>query len=462
MAPRVGAALEPQPVPFTPVERHHAGFTAGSGAAYPPMLPHKLPRNTVRACGVNCGAPMARAINRLTARTVAAMTRPGRHADGGGLYLIVDKCDLTVDKPAPAKRWALLVSVRGKRREIGLGGVTSTNGLAEARKSAAEALRAIERGDDPTRPKVAAPAFRIAAEQVIKDLAPGWRGAKTEDGWRRNLLTHAADIGSVPVDLITTEDVLSVVRPLWTSKPESGGKLRARIEVVLDAAKARGWREGDNPARWRGHLDRLLPKPKKLIRGHHKALPYAKIPDFMAALAEQTSSSARALEWTILTASREDMTLNALWGEIEGDIWTIPGSRMKMAQDLRVPLPAAALAVLEAVKIGEPRPEALIFPGKKKGRPMSNATMDALLDRMGVPVTVHGFRSTFRDWAGDMTEHPREVAEAALAHAVGNAVERSYRRGDALEKRRALMADWAAYCRPAGAQPPGGVETIKP
>lgn len=401
------------------------------------MRSHSVRRNLVGCSGAVCGVGMARTVNRLSARTVATTTRPGRHADGGGLYLVVDK--------GGAKRWALLVTVRGRRREYGLGGVTAANGLKEAREKAVEALRAIERGDDPSRPAMASPRFSEASESVIGDLSPGWRGAKTEAGWRRSLLTHAKAIGNIPVDLIETEDVLNVVRPLWTTKPESGGKLRERIEVVLDAAKARGWRTGDNPARWRGHLALLLPKRAKLTRGHHRALPYADLPGFMAQLGEQTAMSARALEWTILTAAREDMTLGLTWGELQPGLWTIPKDRMKMGQPHRVPLGTRTEAILETVRLEGLKPTDLVFPGAKAGRPMSNATMDALLDRMKVAVTVHGFRSTFRDWAGDKTDHPREVAEAALAHRVGDDAERAYRRGDALEKRRRLMTDWEAY-----------------
>lgn len=380
---------------------------------------------------------MARAIHKLTARTVATLARPGRHADGGGLYLVVDKNG--------AKRWALLVTIRGRRREIGLGGLSKANGLTDAREKAVEAMRAIERGEDPTRPKSASPTFAEAAEEIITDLAPGWRGAKTEEGWRRSLLTHAKKLANLPVDQVTTDDVLDVVRPLWRDKPESGGKLRARLEVLFDAAKARGWRQGENPARWRGHMDRLLPKRKKLTRGHHRALPYADMSAFMARLGDETAMSARALEWTILTAGREDMTLGMTWGEIVGDLWTIPAARMKVGEH-RVPLPKQALGILDTVRLGEPPAGALVFPGAKPGKPMSNATMDALLKRMKVDATPHGFRSTFRDWAGDMTDHPREVAEAALAHVVGSSTERAYRRGDALKKRRALMTDWANYC----------------
>lgn len=401
------------------------------------MLSHAKPCDLVGRHGAKSGVGMARTVNRLTARTVATLTRPGRHADGGGLYLVIDK--------SGAKRWALLVTVRGRRREYGLGGLSKINGLAEARGKAEETLRAIQRGEDPAKPQTASPRFCEAAEMVITDLSPGWRGAKTEAGWRRSLLTHAKDIGNIPVDLIDTDDVLGVVRPLWTTKPESGGKLRERLEVVLDAAKARGWRSGDNPARWRGHLALLLPKRAKLTRGHHKALPYTDLPSFMARLAEQTAMSARALEWTILTASREEMTLGMTWAEVQAGLWTIPKHRMKTGQVHRVPFGAQGEAVLTAVRYND-TPEGLVFPGAKKGRPMSNATMDALLDRMKVDVTVHGFRSTFRDWAGDKTDHPREVAEAALAHRVGDEAERAYRRGDALEKRRRLMLDWEAFC----------------
>lgn len=388
---------------------------------------------------------MARAVNRLTARQVQTISKPGRHADGGGLYLIVD--------PGGAKRWAMLVTIRGRRRELGLGSLNAYT-LAEAREIAAQARRAIARGDDPKRPQEPPPRFSEASEAVIAEQSPGWRGRDTKAHWERSLLTYAADIGDIPVDLITTDDVLNVVKPLWRSRPESGRKLRQRIETVLDAAAVKGWRSGANPARLKGHLDHLLPKQPRTVN-HRRAIHYDAAPGAMRKIAASTAMSARAMEWTIFTAAREGMTRSATWGQVEGDVWRVPGEWMKGdggGPDFLVPLPVQALAVLEAVRIGTPDPASLIFPGAKKGRPMSDQTMDKLLATLGIDATPHGWRSTFADWVADETDHPREVREAALAHVVGSDTERAYRRKDALAKRRRLLQDWADYLRPRPAQ----------
>lgn len=398
--------------------------------------------NLTLRCGVKCGVPVARAYKKLTDRFVQTAKTPGRYADGGGLYLVVDRNE--------SKRWALLLTVRGRRRELGLGGFRSLT-LPEARQKAEEARKAIERGDDPKKTKEPPPTFSEAAKAMIAEMAPGWRGRDTAAHWTRSLITYAKDIAGVPVDLITTDDVLDVVKPHWTKRPETGRKLRQRIEALLDYSAVKGWRDGElkNPARFKGHLAKLLPRQTKRPV-HHRAIPYDDAPAFMQKLAERGSMSARALEWTIFTAAREGMTRHTVWGDVRAGLWIIPAERMKedARGEFRCPLTPQALAVLETVRLKGQKPTDLIFPGAKAGRPMSDQTMDALLDRMGIDATPHGFRSTFRDWAGDMTEHPREVAEAALAHAVGDDVERAYRRGDALRKRRLLMQDWADYLRP--------------
>lgn len=383
---------------------------------------------------------MARAINRLTARKVQTETTPGRHADGAGLYLVVD--------PGGAKRWAMLISIHGRRRELGLGNLSSFS-LAEAREEAEKIRRAVARGEDPKKPREPPPRFAAAAAIVIEELSPGWRGRDTKAHWTRSLLVYAADIADMPIDLVSTDDVVRVVKPIWRSRPESGRKLRQRIETLLDVAAVKGWREGANPARLKGHLERLLPKQPTAV-AHRRAISYDDAPAFMKRLAQQSAMSARALEWTILTAAREGMTRFATWGDIQGDVWVVPANKMKEDDrgDFRVPLTAQALAVLDTVRIGEPALDALIFPGAKKGQPMSDQTMDSLLARMKVDATPHGFRSTFRDWAGDETDHAREVAEAALAHVVGDDTERAYRRRDALAKRRRLMEDWADFLMP--------------
>lgn len=383
---------------------------------------------------------MARAVNRLTARQVQTISQPGRHADGGGLYLIVDKTG--------AKRWGMLVTVRGRRRELGLGSIRNLT-LAEAREAALEASRAISRGEDPKRSAAPSPRFAEAAQLIIDELAPGWTGRDTKAHWERSLLIYAADMGDIPVDLIGTDDVIGVVKPLWRTRPESGRKLRQRIETVLDTCAVKGWREGANPARLKGHLDKLLPKQPRTVV-HRRAISYEAAPAALVKIGAHTAMSARAMEWTIFTAAREGMTTGATWGEIEEIGWRVPGHRMKGddAPDFIVPLSIQARQVLDAVRIGAPDPDAYIFPGAKKGRPMSNQTMDKLLATLGIDATPHGWRSTFSDWVADETDHPREVREAALAHVISSDTERAYRRKNALRKRGDLMQDWADYLRP--------------
>ena len=265
------------------------------------------------------------------------------------------------------------------------------------------------------------------------------------------LQRYCAPLRSRPVDEIDTAAVLEVLKPLWAKVPETASRLRGRIETVLDAARARdliGQHEA-NPARWRGHLDKLLPKRQKLTRGHHAAMPFAGVPKFLANLRKRDAVAALALEFTILTAARTNETLGARWDEIElkQGIWTVPAARMKGGRAHRVPLSNRALAVLkqlDAARTGE-----YVFPGQRPGRPLSSMAMEMILRRMKVEgVTVHGFRSSFRDWHGEVSTFPREIAEAALAHVAGDQTERAYRRGDALEKRRKLMEAWAIYCEP--------------
>lgn len=384
---------------------------------------------------------MARAVNRLTARSVQTITRPGRHADGDGLYLVVDD--------GGAKRWSLLIAVHGRRREFGLGNVRDVS-LADARQKAQDARQAIRRGDDPKAPRGPSPTFSEAATVMIAEMASGWSG-NTESLWTRSLLVHAGSLEKKPVDVIDTDDVVKAVRPYWKSG-ETGRKLRQRIESLLDFAAVKGWRDGEirNPARLKGHLDRLLPKQTRKVK-HHPALPYQEMPAFMLELATKTESSARALEWTIYTVAREGMTLLARHAEVDGDVWTVPADHMKgqNPREFRIPLTPQALASRQAVIIMEADPAALIFPGQTRGRSMSARTMDALVARIvGGRAVPHGFRSTFRDWAYEETDHPREIVEAALAHLFGDATERAYRRGEALRKRRLLLTDWADFIRP--------------
>lgn len=393
---------------------------------------------------------MARTLNRLKSKQVEA-AGPGRHADGGGLYLDRDEHGRS--------RWVFMWSRGGKRREMGLGPAGKDGvSLAKAREAAETARGVLRDGGDPIAARDAAkaapvvvPTFGEVADAFVKSQSPQWRNEKHRAQWAMTLKTYAAKLRPLPVDRVDTAAVLESLTPLWKAKPETASRLRGRIERVLEAAKAKGHRSGENPARWRGHLDHLLPARQKLTRGHHAALAYEDMPAFMAALRAREAVAAAALEFLILTAARTGEVIGARWAEIDfsAKVWTVPAGRMKAAREHRVPLTAEAVAVLRKVQLLIP-PNVKdsgglhVFPGPRRGG-LSNMAMSALLKRMGVTVTVHGFRSAFRDWAGEVSTFPREVAEAALAHRVGDATERAYRRGDALEKRRKLMAAWAGY-----------------
>lgn len=402
---------------------------------------------------------MARQINKLTARSVTTITKPGRHSDGGGLYLVVDRSTVDKDgneKPG-AKRWVFLYRRGGSLKEMGLGGLTSVS-LARARELALEARKSLQADIDPIAAKKVAPAamptFGEMADDFIETMKPQFRNAKHIDQWTMTLTKYAAPLRKKPVNEITTADVLEVLKPIWIAKSETASRLRGRIERVLDAAKAKGYRTGENPALWRGHLANLLPKRKKLMRGHHAALPYAGVPAFIAGLRARPAMAARALEFTILTAARSGETYGMKWKEVDcsAAVWTVPGDRMKAGREHRAPLSPRALAILEEMAAFGTSPDAFIFPGHKEDKPLSVMAMDMILRRMKVDVTVHGFRSSFRDWCEECTHFPRELAEAALAHVVGDETERAYRRSDALEKRRKLMVAWANFCEPKKAK----------
>lgn len=391
---------------------------------------------------------MARATNRLTWLQVQKMRTPGRHADGEGLYLQVD--------PSGAKRWVFVFQWQGSRKEMGLGPISVVS-LAEAREERLAARKMVRANKNPiverkrVRTLEGAPTFGTFAERWIDDNETGWRNDKHRQQWRNTLKTYGVTIWDLALSTVTTDHVVSLLKPIWETKPETASRLRGRIERVLDAARVQGLREGENPARWKGHLDAVLPRPRKLSRGHHKALPYKDAPQFLKGLRERESLSAKALEFTILTAARTSEALNAKWGEfdLEKKVWTVPAERMKAGRGHRVPLTDSAILAM-----GNPRASTdWVFPGTKRDQSLSNMAMTAVLGRMNrTDVTVHGFRSTFRDWAGETSTHPREVVEAALAHAVGDSTERAYRRGDALEKRRELMADWSAFLALSSAQ----------
>lgn len=391
---------------------------------------------------------MAREINRLSARKVATLTEPGLHADGNGLYLNVSG--------SGAKSWRLIYNHLSKRRELGLGSLIAVS-LAEAREKTLNARKLLADGIDPKavwrKSEVAQLTFGEVATDFIEGHEEGWKNKKHRQQWRNTLATYAKPIWDKPVADVDVDDVLQILRPIWTPKHETASRLRGRIERVLDVAKARRLRTGENPAAWRGNLSVILPKRKNGPKRHHPAMPFTEVPAFMQKLSQRSALAARALELTILTASRTSETLGARWSEVDLDakLWVIPPDRMKAGKEHRVPLSSPAVAVLQSLE----RLNDFVFPGFKADKPLSNMTMEMLLRRMEVDqFTVHGFRSSFRDWCGDEApQFPREVAEQALAHAVGNEVERAYRRGDALEQRRELMAAWADYVRPTPADP---------
>lgn len=385
-----------------------------------------------------------RQINRLSARKVETIEKPGRHADGGNLFLVVDK--------SGARRWVYLFRQAGRLREMGLGSTRGVS-LARARELAAQARAAQAAGEDPLEKRSlerAVPNFGAMADDVVTALSPAWKNAKHRAQWVMTLTTYAAAIRTMPVDKVDTAAVLKVLQPIWVQKPETASRLRGRIEKVLDAAKAKGFRSGENPARWRGHLDHLLPKRQVLSRGHHAAMTIDEAPAFLAEVCKRDTVAAWALEFCILTAARSGEVLGATWDEIDvhGRIWIVPRQRMKAGREHRVPLSESALALLERAAALRSDLNPFVFPGQKTGRPLSVMAMEMLLRRMKRDnVTVHGFRSTFRDWASERTGFSHEVCEMALAHVVSNKVEAAYRRGDLLERRRELMETWAAFLR---------------
>jgi integrase len=378
---------------------------------------------------------------RLTARKVET-ARAGKYSDGGNLYLIVSATG--------ARKWVLRFTWRGKAREMGFG-TPATVPLADAREKAAHARRKVAQGIDPINERKrtrGVPTFGEMADQVRESLSAGFRNEKHKAQWKSSLATYAAPLKDKAIDTIATDDVLAVLKPIWTDKAETASRVRGRIEKVLDAAKAKGFRQGENPARWRGHLDHLLPRQSKLARSHHAAMPYEHVAAFVGRLRESDSLTALALEFCILTAARSGEVLGARWSEIdlESKVWTLPPERMKAGRDHRVPLSERAAAILR--QLAETRTGDFVFPGQRKDKSLSDKAMDRTLRRMTADITVHGFRSSFRDWAGNETSYPRDLIETALAHVIGDKAEQAYRRSDALEKRRKLMEAWAVYCEP--------------
>jgi integrase len=383
---------------------------------------------------------MARPICKLSALAVEKAKSPGRLSDGGGLYLSI--------APAGTKSWVFMWTKRGRRREMGLGPFPAI-GLKRAREKASLCRTQVAEGLDPIaeRNRLHEKSFGDCADAYITSMEVNWRNEKHKYQWRQTLTGYCGSIRDRPVSTIHTEDVLRILKPIWNEKHETAKRLRGRIEAVLDYASSKEWRAGENPARWRGHLKNLLPAHKRASNAHLPALEYAEVPTLIGQLVNHDALAAKALIFTILTAARTGEVLKATWSEfdLEREVWTIPPQRMKGAEEHVVPLSDAALGVVKALH--ENRVSEYVFPGQKVKKPLSNMSMHMLLRRVGIKdACVHGFRSSFRDWAGDETSFPREVAEAALSHKVGNAVERAYRRGTAVEKRRHLMQAWADYC----------------
>lgn len=416
---------------------------------------------------------MAKKAKELSALEVGRLTAPGLHFVGGvaGLALQVTT--------AQSRSWILRVMIGGKRREMGLGGYPDVS-LAGAREAARAARAQIKSGEDPidsakarrsalAAARAAAITFSEAARLYIAAKEAEWQNSKHADQWRNTLATYAEPlIGHILVSEINPAHILSVLDPIWRTKTETASRLRGRMENILDWARVRGYRQDENPARWRGHLAHMLPAPTKVQQvEHHPSLPYAQLPAFMAALRQEEGLGRWALEFAILTAARSSEVREAPWREIDEDtgIWRIPAARMKMRRDHRVLLSPAALAVLEAAA---DREGPFMFPGAKAGRPLSDATLTAVIKRMnlrrdqtGLPgwqdeegrrITQHGFRATFSTWAAHETDYPKEMVEFALSHPIDDAVRAAYQRGDLLEKRRQLMLDWATFCTPTTAR----------
>lgn len=390
---------------------------------------------------------------RLTALAVSKAKEKGLYGDGNGLYLQVSA--------AGTKSWVFRYRLHGRKtpRDLGLGALADVS-LAEAREKARDARKLTNAGIDPIEAKresqanvalerASALTFEQAAQAYIAAHAASWRNPKHRDQWPNTLRDYVYPaIGKLSVAAVNVGHVVKILEPIWTKRPETASRVRGRIESVLDWAKARGYRAGENPARWRGHLENLLPKRSRVQRiEHHPALPYGDVGAFMADLAKQNGIAPLAFRFLILSAARTSEVIGATWDEIDlgKGVWIVPAERIKTGKEHRVPLSAPALAILKTLH--KTREGELVFPGGRRSKALSSNALLAVLKRMGrTTITAHGFRSTFRDWCAEQTNYPRDVAEAALAHAVGDRVEAAYRRGDLFDKRALLMKDWAVYC----------------
>lgn len=396
------------------------------------------------------GGGSRRFLNRLSAIKVEREKKPGYYLDGAGLYLQVSR--------SCTKSWVYRFTINGRCRDMGLGS-KNTVSLRDAREHASTCRKQVLNHIDPIEARnrrrsearlayARSMTFAECAAAYVDAHRSGWNNAKHVAQWENTLATYAGPVfGSLPVQSVDTALVAKVLDPIWSTKPETASRLRGRVEAVIDWAAVRGLRSGENPARWRGHLDKLLPKRSQAHAvKHHAALNYKEIGAFIAGLRKQPGIAAKALEFLILTAARTGEVIGATWAEIDiGEkLWVIPAGRMKAAVEHRVPLSARAMDLINEMQIGQGD---FIFPGRKEAQPLSNMALLTLLERMGrKDITAHGFRSSFRDWVAEETRYPREVAEAALAHRLADKTEAAYRRGDLFEKRRRLMNDWARYC----------------
>ena len=385
---------------------------------------------------------------KLTALAVRRLAEPGHYGDGGGLYLRIG---------TGRRSWMFRYQVNGKTTWIGLGPERDVT-LAEARDLALDYRRMLRNKIDPLKAKRATAAeaigsgktFRDAATEYVAKHKAGWKNAKHGDQWTATLKAYAFGVfGDKPVAHVQVDDIMKALQPIWITKSETASRVRGRIEAVLDYAKVRGWRAGENPARWKGHLDHLFPAKGKVAKvKHHAALPWPQMPAVMAQLRDATHVSARCLCFTILTAARAAEARSARWREIDlvSKVWTVPAERMKGGNEHRVPLADAAIEILQAMEPLADEPDSLIFPGQSAGKPLSDVAVSKSLRAVAPDVTVHGMRSTFRDWAAEKTAYPREVAEAALAHVNKDRVEAAYRRSDLFDLRAGLMRDWSKFC----------------
>lgn len=404
------------------------------------------------------------AVGLAPAREIGAKPKAIRLSDGEGLYLVVE--------PTGSARWVFLFRWKTKLKEMGFGGLSKVT-MKVARAKAKDARELIGQDVNPIdakRAEEAIPTFGEVADDVLAEVTKGFRNKKHNASWERAIgapravrvqkggkwidgtprESFAHKLRSKPVNEVTANDVLAILRPIWTTRHETASRLRGQIAQVLDAAKAAGHRSGENPAAWEGNLKHRLAARRKLTKGHRVALPYIDLPPFVAALRSRPALSAKALEFGILTAARAGEVLGMTWGEVDVDakLWVVPAARMKRGVEHRVPLSEPAMKIVRDLALGSNRkPDAFVFPAEKATRSMSDAAIMRLIRRMGyAEITTHGFRSSFRDWAGDATSFPRDIAEQALAHAVGNEVELAYRRSDALERRRTMMEAWATFC----------------